>query len=292
MAETDINKLRVRSVCFNITYKCSMGCVWCDRQLDRLNMDDSHVSVEQTRDMAKLVAEVGWPLKKFRVSGGEPLEHPEFVDVMEALIPVTSRCKVRVSTSRRYSEKLPKLPKHFKWTCRPPVIKNHMPFMVSPEDIGIRSLHFKCKLPILCGLSYDKWGWCFCPVGSVMSRTMGPNVHSETPVSSAMVWDICKHCIYSLPDPVRLAVQQEVMKEHIPMPSPSYQKVVDEHRSRGKSFEKTLHLASITEGKADAKRSNPQRFADAAAELTILNPTGGHGGYTDIKETMARSGLI
>ena len=101
-----------------------------------------------------------------------------------------------------------------------------------------------------------------------------------------MDWRICKHCIYSLPKAVRLAVQGDVMRGDIPMPSPTYAKVIDEYRARGKTFEKTLHLASITEGKAVPKPSNPQRFIDSSAELTVLNSPGRHGGYTDLKEAM------
>lgn len=279
-----INDLKIRTICVNITYKCSMGCVWCDRQLDRLNMDDSHVSIKQIAEMAEFVAATTWPIRRLRVSGGEPLEHPEFSAVMEAMKPITAKSRVRISTARKTG--LPDLPEGFRFHVAPPVIKNHMPFMVSPEDLSIRATKDTCKVPQTCGLSYDKWGWCFCPIGSVMSRTIGPNVHSDVPMQNKMDWDICKHCIYSLGMEARHAIQQDVMKGNIKLPSPTFAKVIDEYREKGKLYDKTLHLASITKGKAEAKKSNPQRFIDDASELTILDAKGAHGGYEDLKEAM------
>ena len=283
MATGPYDHMDVRSVCLNITYRCSFGCVWCDRQLDRLKLDDSDVTLEQMAETAELIASTSWPLRKVRVSGGEPREHPQFMEVMEALKPITEKCKVRVSTASQPGKGFPKLPRGMRFHSNPPQTKNHMPFMVSPDDLSIRATTNSCRVPQTCGMNYDKWGWCFCPIGSVMSQTIGPNVHSRTPVPNVMDWRICKHCIYSLGLEARHAVQQDVMKRNIKMPSPTFKKVLDTYRKEGKLVSKPLHLASITKGNAIAKKSNPQRFVDTAEELTILDGKGSHGGYEDLE---------
>ena len=79
-----VNKDRVNyEVC--ITYACNLRCDMCLRFIDRWPWPDSHVKLSDIELAAKRLEEKGITIKNIKITGGEPLVHPQFKECYEAL---------------------------------------------------------------------------------------------------------------------------------------------------------------------------------------------------------------
>lgn len=239
----------LRKIVVHLTYRCRLSCQWCDRMLDKLNIENGDLSRKQARHFVRTVMDSNWPLSLIRIAGGEPQEHPDFHRMMLIFQTLTSKYKVRVSTNGLQP------PPHIRgihWRVWHGPDKNHTPFMISPWDLGIMPYRYGCAMPVTCGVCYDYRGWSFCSVGTVISKAIGPDVHSSLPVYPEPMPAICQHCIYTLPRNVQYAIQLAAMRGHVKLPTRTYRRMLHRMARRGHVKEKSYPCAAINYGCSDA----------------------------------------
>jgi hypothetical protein len=186
-----------KRVVLNVTYNCNLRCKWCCQCLDRIQVSDSEMSLEQIDEFVKYAETQSEPFGKIRVCGGEPFTHPQIHDILERLstLPLGRHVKRRISVSTNGTFGKPRLPRKTRRRFSPPSQKQHHPFLVSPTDLGLENYcQIPCSRPKLCGTCLDKWGWSFCYCAPMMGRLLGIKVHFKSLSKVKVIPEICRHC--------------------------------------------------------------------------------------------------
>jgi hypothetical protein len=139
------------------------------------------------------------PLESIHLIGGEPLIHPNFLDIYH-LIKDRLMDPGYVGRIEIYSNgKLP-IPDEIKGITiiASPENKMHGNFYVSPSDAGLAV--FNCGAPNNCGIAVNAFGYFPCGAGCSIIRLLEiPNqVYYDFP-DDLDVWDfnaVCSHCVH------------------------------------------------------------------------------------------------
>lgn len=189
----------------NITLKCNQACLNCNRFCDRIKQEE-HLPVE---DVVKFLDQTRHrKIKRVKVVGGEPLLHPNFMEIFMLLKKAVKRGqieKVKVDTNQTVP-----YPKGL-WEERTPNIKigglyvkrkRHYP-MWHPLDIGyVTGASPNCAMIRRCGFSLDKKGWLPCSSAIMIARLFNLE-HLYKEDFPTKVWglnELCQHCIFAMPE--------------------------------------------------------------------------------------------
>jgi len=181
------------------TYRCNQECRWCNRFLDLLPWPDSDMRLEDVRTAGELLREHGIVVGRIRFTGGEPLMHPRIGDLCREFQrewnPLT-----RMHMFTNGSLGRPRgLPARVRSTGAGKA--GHMPWMVSPADLGIATYfgYVKpCRVQWVCGRLFDAFGFSFCIHAGSLGRLLGIDPYSGYPQMMGRP-EICRHCICSVP---------------------------------------------------------------------------------------------
>lgn len=185
----------------NVTYNCNLACRWCYVYLDVATWPDSDITLEDIRIGGEMVRRSPLVATKVRISGGEPLTHPDFVEVYKAVRKEWCRdgeVPLRVSTNGTVpwpaGQKI-------KYRLSKPKKKHHEPWVISPADLGLETVRkpgWRCNMSKRCGLMFDCFGFSFCPMAGGLGRVFGIDPYGPRPTATVNP-EICKHCLISLP---------------------------------------------------------------------------------------------
>lgn len=175
-----------------------------------------------------------YKIKVYRlsVSGGEPLMHPNLEKVLQAF-----RRGWKIARLRVFSNGMIPRPLYIRQRDYRPVsiqekkIK-HVPWYLSPVDLGIKPIEgFTCSCQVHrgCGREFDAYGFASCMQSVVIGRLLGTDVHKPYPVLFGD-FDICKHCVYSLPRRIRERLQQRALRKKIEHPTKTYREGMERER--------------------------------------------------------------
>ena len=192
---------RDRPVRFGIslTYRCNATCSGCNRYLDVAAWPGSDLEPEDLELGYQRVMEAGIKIKKVRITGGEPLLHPEFSKCLEMIGRTwNSRYGGRTVV---FTNGLIKLPPVNGWRYNVSGVgtekDSHMLFpMVSPADLGRQpdcDSGRLCRRQHGCGRLFDAFGFSFCILAGPIGRMLGIDPYAGRPVLD-MQKDICEHC--------------------------------------------------------------------------------------------------
>jgi hypothetical protein len=188
----------------NITFECNLACVNCNRLCNLVELDKP-MTVDQVALYVQRLRESGKKLRRTKVVGGEPTIHPQFMEICEVLSEGTRDGTVGSVTVNTNGTTLDdfrgKLPKGVRFKRSRPNIKEHLPMMWAPADVGMES-HGYCKMPRKCGFSLDSRGWLPCSPGTAITRLFGKEhlympLDGPIPTTTWGINDLCPHCIFS-----------------------------------------------------------------------------------------------
>lgn len=215
----------------NITQRCNARCLHCNKAVGYADKLFDDITIPQMKRAVDQIIEQKIRINRFTFCGGEPVLHRDlqvFIDEV-ARIPKLRECRILsnglpVTQKMRDRIILPNPPgntRKFRWAISPlddpsnPYSgKNdptgrykgrvHLPFWISPDDVGVESNFESCKTRWWCGVGLDSSGWSACGkavmFGNLLGLQEGVSMkegdieeHIQKPIN-----DICKHCIYGV----------------------------------------------------------------------------------------------
>jgi len=191
-----------RTIRFGIalTYNCNMACPGCNRFLDVSPWKDSNITLEGLQEgYERAIACVN--IEKVRVSGGEPLLHPQFAECMNIIQNSWNKeygGRTCVFTNGKIQ---PPPTKGWRYNTSSSSSKEiyFQPPMISPHDLGLEPsipLNAGCRRQAGCGRLFDAFGFSCCMFAGAIGRLLGIDPYSPTPVIDGM-YSICKHCVFA-----------------------------------------------------------------------------------------------
>ncbi|KKK76834.1 hypothetical protein LCGC14_2859640, partial [marine sediment metagenome] len=188
------------------------------------------ITLEGLREGYRRVRVAGITIDKTRVTGGEPLLHPQFVEAMEIISETWN--KDYSARTCVFSNGTLKLPKTKGWRYNLPSTDKSKqewfrPSMLSPIDLGYsitNGVDRNCTMQIGCGRVFDAYGFAACVFSPPIGRLLGIDPYSSQPVLKGDP-EICKHCPYSLPRKQMWRLFVEVRKSKRP-PTKTFQEAM------------------------------------------------------------------
>jgi len=219
----------------NITLKCNLACSNCNRLCHVFRERTEHMSIEQIKKFIDQAKNNGG-INKLKVLGGEPLLHPQFVEIYDLL---TSAAKDGVINCIKIESNKTIIPPKVEnynfvsWKGRVQSKKKHQPILWSPKDLGVvKGAQPNCPQVRKCGYSLDKYGYLPCSCAIMISRLFG-NVDLYSHEFPKQLWGLdklCQHCIFSMDQEWRNQHSCKRLSEHTieeKTPTKSYQDALD-----------------------------------------------------------------
>ena len=221
----------------DMTLRCNGGCLDCMKLLGLLPMDDpeSDLTERHVEMIGKLLRSHSIRIRRLRISGGEPLLHPDFVYMLHLIREVWKPLVVRIFTNDTISFPSGIDPRH---TMRPIDMEQkrirHIPFYISPADLGMEPKHGfldACKMSRECGRSVNVFGFTPCMQYPHIGRMLGKDVHFSRPKLLGDL-EICQHCICSLPKHEQRTVRSKIVNGKIDYPTKTYREGIVREREQ------------------------------------------------------------
>jgi len=216
-----------------ISYRCNASCKWCVQHLDvvrwKVNTD---VTVEEIRVASRLLKHYGIKIGKLRVTGGEPMLHPNLKELLHA---VNDTWAPRSGWFRIYSNgiipRLRGVPGRFSVVPVSSQQKTELftPFNVSPADLGIEpkfGFTQQCVQQIYCGRWFDCFGFTSCGVAGILGAMLDEDTYEPLPVMMGRP-SVCQHCLYSLTKRERHVITRKVKAGKIPETTKTFQEAIE-----------------------------------------------------------------
>lgn len=231
------------------TYRCNSKCPGCNRFLDIWGWPDTDVSLDNLREGYKRTQEAELTICKVRVTGGEPLLHPQYADILPLLSKTWNSWSMAHLSNRQritiFTNGLLPIPvlantrdwKHSPLALGKEKLDSFHPMMLSPKDLGMDGVYGwggrRCWRVSGCGMLFDVFGFSFCIHAPAIGRVIGVDPYSSHPVTDGMQ-EICEHCPFSLGRKVSLVLLKMMMKkEHdFEYPTATYRAAI----KRGKAY--------------------------------------------------------
>lgn len=217
-----------------VTYRCNSACKWCVQHLDVIEWKqiDTDVTEREIRVASTFLRKYDITVGKLRVTGGEPLLHPDLPNLLRTIDEVWGP---RVGWFRTYTNgtiPLPRgVPGRFSVVplTSPKKTDQFTPFNVSPADLGIEprfGFVRECVQQLYCGRWFDCFGFSSCGVAGVLGAMFGEDCYEPLPVLMGRP-SVCQHCLFSLPKRDRHRITRMVKAGKIPEITKSFQRAVE-----------------------------------------------------------------
>jgi hypothetical protein len=234
----------------NATLRCNAVCKWCNRAVGVADFDETDVHPDQIPPMVEAMKRAGLRPSRVKIAGGEPLENPRLNEIVQALAPLnSSEGWILTNGTQKDRRKTVNLPANWKWHPSNLDGKLHEPFLVSPVDVGIRStlpLAQRCDIQRTCGVAFDAQGFAMCGLAGTLGRLLRVNPYREEPVIDRQGFgDICKHCPYSLSEPMQRKLFELVYDGHLSNPSPTFREGIKRWKEEPVSWPRYAGVPSL-----------------------------------------------
>jgi hypothetical protein len=229
MVMTDtVEKRRMR---FGIvpTYRCNKSCQYCNRHLHQWSWPGTDLTSEQLKIAGEDVHARGIQPGRIRFTGGEPLMHRQFPELVDIVLD-TWKPAMRLVSFSNGTISLPKIQRRgMRFRSERTDESFHRPWMISPKDLGIKAhggWKGYCSIQNGCGRLFDCHGFSFCVFAGALGRILGIDPYSRDPKVPADL-RICQHCICSVRVRHRFRLQQNAMDGKIPFPTKTYRDAIE-----------------------------------------------------------------
>jgi len=186
----------------NITLQCNLACPNCNRLCHIYRDRTEHMVVGQIEKFIEQ-AKAGGGIYKLKLLGGEPLLHPQFVDIYNLLTKAAQDGIIKgIKVESNKTIPRPKVDDSafVSWKGRPQRKKKHQPALWSPKDMGVVTPIGKCQQLSKCGYSLDKYGYLPCSPAIMIARLLGLThlYKRELPMKPWGLEELCPHCVFSM----------------------------------------------------------------------------------------------
>jgi hypothetical protein len=197
----------------DITYACNLKCDNCNRSCSQAP-DNSFMTVEQIQKFLQQAEDTGRLFKRIRILGGEPLLHPDVIEILQLLIeyrdansPETLIEVVTNGYGNKVNERIGHIPDgviitntHKTETKRDPF----EPFNLAPRDItnfNEEDYSNACWVTSQCGFGLNMYGYYYCAVAAGIDRVLGldiwiknlPTTEDEFSDQKEILCSLCGH---------------------------------------------------------------------------------------------------
>ena len=223
-----------------ITRRCNRACPECithSNLFPWMPQADSDMTIEQ---IERLIGEVkeNRTVQRIRIMGGEPLVHPQVVEVSrllhkELLVPGHIQFLDFFSNGDGITQKVlralpPMTIKLSRW-------KHHNRMLVAPKDTG-QSYRVPCKRPSHCGVCLNAYGYWPCAAGGSVAKLfqMHQYVQHKLPTETNAFGDLTALC----------ELCQMGAKKHIPWtpdcgpPSKSFVEAIERYKAENPEWKR------------------------------------------------------
>jgi len=188
----------------NITLACNMSCTCCDRMCDIYKDRTEHMSLDQIDKFIR--HSKGRIIERIKILGGEPLLHPQFVEIYNKLHFAFKGVRTTRLIKAESNHILP-IPDVIQTPSMliagvPLEEKMHLPYLWHPKDLGYDiGAQTGCRHLNRCGTSLDKYGYLPCSSAIMISRLFGlTDLYRDYLPSKPWGLDrLCQHCIFAMP---------------------------------------------------------------------------------------------
>lgn len=207
-----------------VTQRCNAVCLHCDKAVGLARLSDIEMTEVKMSEFVDRILYEKFNVVRLSLSGGEPVVNKELQGIINqaARIPTLHICRVLTNALQSTQEKRDAIQfpdDRFIWnpsplddTTDPKSGKNtrgvryrnhiHVPFFVSPADLGLEAKFENCTVKNFCGKGLDNNGWSMCGQAPILGRILGIDPYPKhgtikqkvrTPIE-----EICRHCIYGM----------------------------------------------------------------------------------------------
>lgn len=226
----------------SLTYRCNLRCDRCNRFLNVMPWKDSDLSEGDLKRAGELVHQRGYQPGRIRFTGGEPLLHPQFDRMVDAVWETWKPLRCLVSFTNGV---LPRPRYRLRYSWGKSKNKGHdvmRPWMISPADLGMSPhggfrVGSTCWAQRGCGRLFDAFGFAPCVFAGSLGRVLRMDPYYAEPV----LWndrEMCKHCLCTLNRARQLRLQDAVMRGEIEHPTKTYRAGVERFLEEPFTFQK------------------------------------------------------
>lgn len=230
------------------TQRCTAQCNFCDKAVGLARLPKVETTTEDIRVAVDELIRQGIRVNRFTISGGEPVLCRDLQGILDQLDRMPGAKRV-LTTGMDVIEPLRakiRLPKGASWVVSPldnqanplsgknnrkhPSRKRyHLPYWLSPADIGLNATWEKCENRGWCGKGLDGQGWSMCGQAPILGAILGIDpympiraggdimAHVNTPIP-----EMCKHCQYGLTKKERKGVYEAFDRGELPEMSETF----------------------------------------------------------------------
>ena len=250
---TPITSLYIRYA-IALTYNCNSACKYCNRFLDIFTWKDTDITLQDLELGWEAMKASGINLEKVRITGGEPLLHPNFEEYIKFIRDTwknRSERKMPIFTNGTIERPFIEKCKYRIEPLSPEKIECHTAPMISPLDLGLEPTrgfvsgaeNTYCHRQRSCGRLFDCHGFTFCIFAGAIGRLLGVDPYTPYPELDGRI-EICGHCPFSLGVPKCFRLAKQVRDGKLEYPTKTYreaiQKVKDEGHFKLKKFQERL----------------------------------------------------
>ena len=175
------------------------------------------------------------PVGKVRFSGGEPLLHPRMKRLFDLTVEHWRPGKYVRTYSSGKVQGIDSSGLNVTVATQGKKARCHDPFLISPEDAGLKSefgFTKVCQLARGCGRGFDRYGFMPCPRAWSLGRLFGFDGHSAEPVGLGTE-EMCKHCIHSVSTEDFRMATRAAARGGLEYPSIAFRRAIERRRVEG-----------------------------------------------------------
>ena len=218
-----------------LTYDCNLRCQGCNRYLDVMRVPNSDIGLDDIQEGYNRVMAAKIEIRKCRVTGGEPLLHPQFVEAVTLIGQTWNKdYGGRTCVFTNGTQVIPKQGRSWRYKSSAATDRDaaFWPSMLSPADLGLEPVlggEQRCKIQAGCGRLFDAFGFGFCIFAGPLGRLLGIDRYAAHPLLEGRP-EICKHCQFSQPANIRarLSAQQRAGTLEGGYPTKTFRRAVAE----------------------------------------------------------------
>ena len=167
----------------DITTRCNLRCLNCDRTIIHAPSDE-HMSLDQINRFVDESINMDWRWRHIHVLGGEPTLHPEFHQIVNALLRYKKsfpKCEIWIFTNgygqfvKKVISELPDsvLIENSQRTPKPPLFHSQYVAPIDVDRLMNDDFSNGCFVTEYCGLGLSRYGYYCCGAGSAVDRVFG-----------------------------------------------------------------------------------------------------------------------
>lgn len=258
----------------NVTYRCNAICDHCDKAVGLATFPNTEMTAEQMGRAKDQFNDQGLKSRRVTMCGGEPVMNRELQGIINEasqLHGLPKKQRGRDPVGRVLSNGMPRTQAQrdkidmpnagWDWVINPlddpddplsgkndsskrPNARVHLPFWISPADIGLEATWENCTVRGWCGKGFDSSGWAMCGKAGMFGRLLGIDPYGRSDVDvkdhvMTAIPDICKHCQYGLKKPVQASIAKDYWAGKLPFSiSPTFSKLLKKYKDNPIQFDR------------------------------------------------------